>query len=310
MKLAVIDLGTNTFHLLLAEIEGSGFRVLRDLKIPVKIGEGGISQNTISDDAIERALETLESFRSILNQEGVDRISATATSAFRSANNGLELISTIRDQTGITIKTISGREEAELIYRGVNLALDQKMDDSLIMDIGGGSVEFILANSAEIFWLDSFEVGAQRLMDRFHYSDPINSNERIEMDQYLTTKLEPLWQQARQFGALTLVGSSGTFDTLIDIAYLANGEDKPARVTHFELKRDEFLAIYNQIISKTRSERAAIPGMIEMRVDMIVVACCLINLVLNNIDIKSQILVSTYALKEGVLASQLKLSTE
>lgn len=310
MKLAVIDLGTNTFHLLLAQTEGSNFRILDNTKIAVKIGQGGINQNIITPDAQERALNTLKSFKSVIDQEGIEHVTATATSAFRNAENGKQFIATIREQTGIIINIISGHEEAELIYHGVNMALDQDMDDSLIMDIGGGSVEFILANGRQIFWMESFEIGAQRLMDQFHKSDPIATSEIMKLGEYLNNKLEKLFQEASHFGPLTLVGSSGTFDTLVDISYLAKSQPKPPGAIQFQLSIDDFLSIYRQIITKTRPERAVIPGMIEMRIDMIVVACCLIHHIINHVAVKSQIRVSSYALKEGLLAQQLNQIVE
>ena len=310
MKLAVIDLGTNTFHLLLAKTERSGFRVLSNIKIPVRIGQGGISQNTITPEARERAMAALKSFRSSIDLEGIDHITATATSAFRNAKNGEEFLATIYQQTGIAINIISGTEEAELIYHGVNLALSLDMDNALIMDIGGGSVEFIIANGQEIFWKESFEIGAQRLMDQFHKTDPITASEILELGQHLNSKLETLRQEAKRFEPLTLVGSSGTFDTLIDIDHMAKDQAKQYDATQFELDIDDFLSIYNQIIAKNRSERTIIPGMIEMRVDMIVVACCLIHYVIDHITVRNPIRISSYALKEGVLAAQMKKFTE
>ncbi len=306
MKLAVIDLGTNTFHLLLAETAVQGFRIFNNTKVPVRIGQGGISESVITSEAQQRAMTTLRSFRSIIDDEGIDNVKAIATSAFRNAMNGQEFISTIYEETGFVIDTLSGHEEAELIYQGVNLALDQNMDNSLIMDIGGGSVEFILANGHETFWMDSFEIGAQRMMDQFHSSDPITPVEIKEIDNYLRLELERLWQKAELWEPLTLVGSSGTFDTLIDISYLARSQPKQLEAIEFELMRDDFLKIYKQITTKDRRERAAIPGMIDMRVDMIVVACCLIKSVLDHVRLQNRIRVSSYALKEGVLAAQLK----
>jgi len=172
-------------------------------------------------------------------------------------------------------------------------------EPALIMDIGGGSVEFIICNHIEVFWMQSFEIGAQRLLDKFHKHDPILERDIEKLDDYLRKELEELKVKMDIYQPHHLIGSSGTFDTLMDINYQEKGVEKPDDIA-FSLSLDDFDSIYNEIIHKTRDERMAIPGMIEMRVDMIVVAVCLIQFLIENnefIDIK----VSTYALKEGLL---------
>lgn len=309
-KIAIIDLGTNTFHLLIVEIENGQEKIMHKEKIAVKLGEGGISEGTISKSAQERALKTMLYFKDKINEEKVENIFASATSAMRNAENGKEVMDRIYDATGISIQLISGMDEAKYIHMGVKKALDIGPEPALIMDIGGGSVEFIICNQTEVFWMQSFEIGAQRLLDKFHKHDPILPKDIEKLDDFLRKELEELKVKMDIYQPHHLIGSSGTFDTLIDINYQEKEIEKPDEVS-FSLNLEDFDRIFNEIIHKTRDERMAIPGMIEMRVDMIVVAVCLIQFLIENNDFMD-IKVSTYALKEGlldaILANEIKLS--
>ena len=230
----------------------------------------------------------------------VPKVFATATSAFRNALNGLELADEIFKQTGIKINIIDGEKEAHLILKGVKQALDFGEKRALIMDIGGGSVEFIIADSEQVHWLQSFEIGAQRLMDQFHKRDPILTSEINDLEHYLESELVSLGKAIQQFQPEVLIGASGTFDTLCHIYSLKNGlsiTDNPEQTLSF----DGFQQIHSSLISKNREQRLAMPGMIEMRVDMIVVASSLIDFILKRFKLR-QIRVSSFALKEGVLS--------
>ena len=161
MKVAVIDMGTNTFHLIIVEVEKDDFKIVYREKTAVKIGEKGINHGMITDDAIDRALKTLSKFKEVIDEEEVEQVFATATSAIRNAKNGKGLVALIKEETGIETRIISGIQEAEYIYYGVNKAVEIGDKASLIMDIGGGSIEFIIGTSKEIIWRQSFEIGGQ-----------------------------------------------------------------------------------------------------------------------------------------------------
>jgi len=298
-RVAVIDLGTNTFHLLIADIIDNQLHLLHKEKQSVKIGEGGISRGEIAAPAQQRALNTLQGFKEVIDDLEVEKIYANATSAFRNAGNGRELAAEIYRQTGIPIQIIDGQKEAWYIYRGVSQALDMGPKDSLILDIGGGSVEFIIANESSIQWMHSFEIGAQRLMDRFHHHDPITTDDISDLENYLDQQLTQLFPAMKEYHPQTLIGASGTFDTLSQI--YSHHQGIPMEGTERTLTNAGFHEIHQQIIHKNRSQRMAIPGMIEMRVDMIVVACSLINYLLKKFSFQN-IRISTYALKEGVLS--------
>jgi len=314
-RLGIIDLGTNTFHLLIVESPGDDYRANTFGKEPTrtlfhesraaKIGEGGINQRTITKEATERALAVLHYFRDKLNAYGVapERTFAFGTSAIRNAENGREFCQTVQEHTSIAIQIIDGAREADYIYQGVRAALDLGPEPALVMDIGGGSVEFIIGNHTQIYWKQSFEIGGQRLLEKFMRTDPLSEADRKRLYNYFDEQLIPLANAVHQYAPTAAVGSSGSFDTLVAMDYQhRTGEWPDATQTGFELPLEEFRRSYAQLLTKNHQERLAIPGMITLRVDMIVVAVCLIDYVLKTYHIQ-RLRVSTYALKEGVLYS-------
>lgn len=300
-RVAIIDMGTNTFHLIIAEMTGGNHRILHTDRKAVKIGKGGINQGHITEDAIVRAIATLEEFKNTSKQFAVDSIFAFGTSALRSAKNSSNVVARIREKTGIDTRVISGEEEAELIYQGIRAGLKLGQKKSLIVDIGGGSVEFIIANESEIFWKASFEIGGQRLLELFQKHDPIEKQEIEDLEKYFVEKLESLFQQLAIHRVGTLIGSSGTFDTLSEIFCVRNGLRYEPEKGETPLTWDSFREIHAELVRKDRAARLRIPSMIELRVDMIVVACCLIDFLATQGGF-TDVRVSSYSLKEGVLA--------
>lgn len=299
-KIAIIDMGTNTFHLLIAAGSKGGYNIVRRDRLAVKIGMGGINQRIITDEGFHRALVAMQSFTNTVEQEGIKTVYAFGTSALRNATNGSEIANKIQAITGIEVNIISGDQEAEFIYLGVQSALHMGDDKNLIMDIGGGSVEFIIGDNDRIYWKQSFEIGAQRLLEKFQKHDPIGADEIENLTAYFEESLMPLFTAFDKFNPTVLVGSSGTFDTLSDIFCLKHDIYKTADEIETPLTIEGFYAIYKNLLRKNRDERMQIPGMIDMRVDMIVVACCLVRFILEKHSF-SRIRVSTYSLKEGVL---------
>lgn len=300
-KIAIIDMGTNTFHLLIAEADEKGYHITYRERLAVKIGKNGITHGLITEDGIHRALLAMQSFKNTIDQQGVGRVYAFGTSALRNASNCQEVVKRIETITWIKSNIISGDREAEYIYMGVKAAMDIS-EKSLIIDIGGGSVEFIIGDNDTIFWKQSIEIGAQRLLEQFQKNDPISKEEISALDKYFEKKLAPLFQELNKYQPHIMIGSSGTFDTLSDIFCIQHEIHKSVEEIETPLTLQGFYEIYEDLIIKNREERMQIPGMIEMRVDMIVVASCLIRYILAQ-HAFNRIRVSTYALKEGVLAT-------
>lgn len=298
---AVLDLGTNTFNLLAVSVENNVKSILHHDRVAVKIGKDGIQNKVITEDACQRAVNAVKYFKKHLEKYNVNAVQAVATSAFRNAVNGTELANRIKLETGIEVQIIDGMREAELIYFGVKAALDIGDAVSLIMDIGGGSVEFIICDENHIFWKKSYEIGAQRLLDRFHTQDPIPPDNMVEMYHFLDTVLGEFNEQMALLKPSVLIGSSGTFDTICEIYIQEHQLDYDLDSgTEFEIPVDYFFSFFKNVATKNVHERKLIKGMSEMRVDMIVVAACLIDYVLHKHSLK-RIRTSFYSLKEGLL---------
>jgi exopolyphosphatase/guanosine-5'-triphosphate,3'-diphosphate pyrophosphatase len=300
MRKAVIDLGTNTFHLFIVEINEKELKALYKEKIAVKLGQNGISKGKIAPDAIKRALHTLGIYKSIIDQFEVQEVIGIATSAIRSAKNGQALVNQIFEETAIHIEVIPGDREAELIYKGVKAAMPLGSENQLIMDIGGGSVEFIIGNDQDILWKQSFEIGAQRLLDQFHTTDPMPTESLDAIFDFLDRELAPLRAAIKAYRPQSLIGCSGTFDTLCEIYRAENKLPESKNATVQSLPFDAYRDIHRELLIKNKEERLAIPGMVSMRVDMIVVASCLISYVTEHLQTE-RIMASAYALKEGLL---------
>ncbi|SHK31449.1 Ppx/GppA phosphatase family protein [Hymenobacter psychrotolerans] len=308
-RLALIDMGTNTFHLLIVELPEARHAqpvVLLRTKVGVRLGEGGISKGHIAPEPYARALHTLAGFKEEMELHQVTDVRATATSAMRVTANGPELVKEIFEQTGIQVEVIAGDREAELICAGVRQAVPLGPQPHLIMDIGGGSVEFIIANGQTIFWKQSFEIGAQRLLDRFFpdASGVIPSEAVAAEKEYLRTVLAPLAAAVAEFRPVGLVGASGSFDSLADMQ-LGRLRTEAELPPSSELALESFRRSYAQLLSLPHEERKALPGILPMRADMLVVAAILTDYVLELTGI-THLRTSAYALKEGLLAEMLQ----
>lgn len=309
MKVAVIDMGTNTFHLIIVEVIKDDFKIVYREKTAVKIGEKGINHGMITEEATDRALKTLTRFQEVIQEEKVEQVFATATSAIRNARNGKDLVALIKKETGIETRIISGIQEAEYIYYGVKKAMDLGSKPTLIMDIGGGSIEFIIGTNDKIIWRQSFEIGGQRMVEKFQKNDPILEEDKVALIEYLNLNLKELFEAHAEHQPKTLIGSSGTFDTLSDIYALKESVDRPKEATEYPLTLSSFQIIHEELLTKDRDQRLQIPGMIPLRVDMIVVASILVNYLINKLQL-TDIRVSGYALKEGVLLNTLNALKE
>lgn len=312
----MIDLGTNTFNLLIAEPTDQGkFEAIHREQFVVKIGEGGISKGLINEEAQKRLFRALDLIYKTLQLYKVKEQSiwGLATSAFRNARNAREIISEIKRNYGISIEIISGDQEAEYIYYGVRNALDLGEQNSLLIDIGGGSVEFIICNRRKIHWKRSIEIGAQRLMDQYMRTDPISDLDIQRLEIYLESRFVELSAAVFNYSPKHLIGSAGAFETLSAIDLFRQEGEKAQEyidknhqllLPEYELLIDEFHYIYQQIVCKERVQRLTIPGMADFRVDMIVPATCLIKFVIERYELEL-IRVSGYALKEGFLVWKL-----
>jgi exopolyphosphatase/guanosine-5'-triphosphate,3'-diphosphate pyrophosphatase len=304
-RVAVMDLGTNTFHLLIADGEIHNYQEIVHYHEAVKLGEGGINKGYILPEAYQRGINTIQQFADEINARRATETRAIATSALRSASNGKDFISEVKAQTGIAIEIINGEQEAGFIYQGVKISGCLSAQNSLIMDIGGGSVEFILGNTDGIIWKQSFEIGAARLMDLFHRTDPIPPASIEALNQYLDEKLADLFAAVKNIQIDTLIGSSGAFETFAEVIEVEKGHDFDLKTTkNYNFDEDELLTLIGKFVASSHKERAANKGIIPVRVDMIVAASLITRFIMHKLGI-SKVSMCSNSLKEGVLAEML-----
>ncbi len=307
-RIAVMDLGTNTFHLLIAEKAGNGFKEILHLTEAVKLGEGGMQDNLIKVEAFARGIKTMQLFAEKIVVNEASQVRAVATSAIRSTKNGNNFISEVKERTGIEIEVIDGLEEAGLIYKGVKSSGILSAEKALILDIGGGSVEFILCDEHEIYWKQSFEIGAQRLRKLFHQTDPIPAENIKKLNNYLEEQLQMLFLSIKNYEVDVLIGSSGSFETYTEMIEVEKGNPFAIQnIKTYEFEMDDFNEVANWLQHSSHQERLAKRSIIPLRVDMIAVASLVTQFVLQKLEIK-KLAMTTYSLKEGVLAEMMEES--
>lgn len=300
-RAAIIDLGTNTFHLMIVEWIGRRYQVLRKLQIPVKLGKGGFEDGLIKEDAFERGIDAIREFKSLIQTYEIDKIKAFGTSALRNASNAISFQRDVEAILHRPLQIIDGIKEAELIYEGVRKAVPLGDEATLIMDIGGGSVEFLIADASHIYWKQSYEIGAARLLERFHYTDPINKDSINALNNYLDEVLANVWLESVNYEIKTLVGASGTFESIAEMdmnIYYSHTHTAP--FVHHIIALNHFHEITERIVNSTREDLFQMPGLVLYRAEMIVVGMLLIKNVVDKLKVK-KIIASDYALKEGIL---------
>ncbi len=301
-RIAVMDLGTNTFHLLIAEKAGNGFKEILHVTEAVKLGEGGMKNNLIKAEAYERGIRTLEVFAEKIRVNEASRVRVVATSAIRSTKNGLDFINEVKTKTNIHIEVINGLTEAGLIYKGVKSSGILSAEKALILDIGGGSVEFILCDEQQIYWKNSFEIGAQRLRQLFHQVDPMTEENISNLKNYLEEQLQVLFLAVKNQDIEILVGSSGSFETYAEMIEVEKGNLFNIKdIKTYNFKVDEFDEVAKWLQHSSHQERLAKKSIIPLRVDMIVVASLITSFIMQKLKIQ-KLSMTTYSLKEGILA--------
>jgi exopolyphosphatase/guanosine-5'-triphosphate,3'-diphosphate pyrophosphatase len=310
MRIAVIDLGTNTFNLLIVESgPDQAYKIVFNNKLPVKLGKSGIDKKEIRPDAITRGLNAIDRHLSTIRELGADRVFAVATSGVRSARNGEQFVKMIQQRFNIEVEVISGDREAELIYHGVKQAVKLTQEKVLILDIGGGSNEFIIADHDNIYWKKSYPLGVARLLAKFKPSDPISIEEIEFISNYLEERLSDLFEEFRKHKITTLVGASGSFETITSMirADDPNFESETGIIPEsVNIDLTDFENLYQKLINSTLKERKQMKGLESMRLEMIVVATLIVKFILQKLKI-NRLVQSNFSLKEGMVYEVLNM---
>lgn len=302
MRVAVIDLGTNTFNLLIVDINPSGeYNSVYNTKKAVKIGEGAMIAGKLLPQPMARAKKALKDYLEIIAEHKCDKTFAFATSGIRSTSNGEDFVLEMKKELGLQIQIIDGDEEAQLIYEGVDLAVKFGEEPMVVMDIGGGSTEFIIANNSGVLWKKSYDLGISRILQMLEPSDPVKESDLIRLSNLLSEELKELLSECKRLGVKTMVGSSGSFDSFAEMMWTEKRINKTTKdVVSEEMNLNDLGVLHSKLILKSWIERSKIPGLVEMRVDTIHLASYLVQWVLAECSLE-RLLLSTYALKEGVL---------
>jgi len=291
MKRAVIDLGTNTFNLLIGAVENGKLNVTFATKEAVLLGMGGINHGTIAEDAMSRAKKTLSDFRDIALERGVKSIIGIGTSAMRGASNAMELTNWADEELGIAIQIVSGDKEAELIYKGVSLLHDFEKE-GMIMDIGGGSNEFILADKSGVLAAESFNIGVSRLYQLVDNPDNFTPEIREQMDRVFETETKGFFNDKQ---VDHLIGASGSFETLYEMLHHSKF---PTDQQMKSISIEEVHQLLHWSVNATLDERLAHEWIVPMRKKMLPFAAYSIQWVMNKLEIK-ELSICPYSLKEG-----------
>jgi exopolyphosphatase/guanosine-5'-triphosphate,3'-diphosphate pyrophosphatase len=299
-RLTAIDLGTNSVHALIVDIYSDGsFRVIDMLKEQVGFGAQGMNR-MLPAESIDRALEALQKIKLLSERRETVHTVAYATSAVRESVNGGAFLERVLHETGIKVLAIPGLKEAELIHLAVKRAIHIGSEPVLIMDIGGGSTEFILTDESRVLFMDSYKLGGSRTYAAFITTDPVSKDERIRLRTYYKDQLKRLLAVCATAKPVKMIVSSGTMESVANIIQQRRGNNMPAISNGFTFSYEELNALYRDLTSFSREQRLKLPGIDEKRIDAIVTGVTLAQLIAKKLGI-SQVVFSSYALREGMV---------
>ena len=292
MKIAVIDLGTNTFNLSIGLWENNQLTFLHSEKEGVALGMGGINEQIISLDAMERAQKCLKRFSQKCMDYGALHVRAIGTSAIRDARNKVEFLNAIKKQTGFEVEVIDGHREAELIYKGINYSCEFS-NSSMIMDIGGGSTEFIEVNNGIMSSAVSLDIGVSRVYQMFSLNDPLSEDNIIQLESFFENKSNGFFENKK---CHTLVGASGSFETFYE---LVHRQKFPKGFKTQTIDLNKFQIQLSEIIRSTQAERDKNDFIIPIRKKMAPIAAVKSQWVMKKLSVEV-LIISPCSLKEGV----------
>lgn len=306
-NLAAIDIGTNSFHLVIAEadvISGRFHTLARDKEI-VRLGSGSTDMKYIHEEAMVRGLSVLKRFSDLARTYGAP-VRAVATSAVREALNRDEFIRRVRIETGIIVEIASGTEEARLIHLGVLQALPVIRKRILLIDIGGGSTEILIAKGRRIFYSNSIKLGAVRLMQRFFPSETLNRKSVSECRKYVQGMLGPIVREIKVHPFDIAIGTSGTIMNLANILQSRKPKTGDASLNGVRISASDLYGVADEILGRPASaDRLRIAGLDPKRADIISAGAILASSIFREFDLQ-ELVISDFGLREGVLLDSIE----
>ena len=303
MRVASIDIGTNTILLLIAEVEGEKLEPLFEMETIVRLGEGVHKNGILLKEATDRGLQTLTQYLGRCQTMGVQRIFAVGTSALREAKNSEDFLRLVKDRLDLSIEIISGEEEARLSFLAVARDLKEWKKSILVVDVGGGSTEFILGKGDQIAQWVSLPLGSVRFTEQFLRSDPVREKEWEQMEGEILKLLVHIPHSGEAF---SMVAVGGTATTLASVEQGLK-EFTIDKIHHFLLIKE---ALGKQLLlyrSKTLEERKKIPGLPPNRADVILAGGAILYMAMEELNCLSA-LVSCHGIRYGLLYKRLNLN--
>lgn len=301
MRIAAIDIGTNSIHMIIARIHPRGrYEIVDSSKEMVRLGRGGLTEGLLQQDAQDRAIAALHRMHKLAKVKGAEETVAVATSAVREASNGGEFLARVMDEVGLRVQVIQGQEEARLIYLAVREAVDMSPGPALVIDIGGGSVEFIVGTATEARLMRSLKLGVARLKEMFLSKDPFPPREVRALRSHVRTQLLPLRKLIREArGFSHVVGTSGTILNLCAMAVAAGGGSFDSK-DGLVLTRKSLKALAKTLAASTPKSREKLPEYDGKRAELTVVGAVLLDEIFEVLEVK-QLTGCDRALREGVI---------
>lgn len=298
MRIAALDVGSNSFHLIVVQVTSSGhFEVLDRAKEMVRLGEGSLRSGIIPPEVFRRGLDALASLRRLADRHQPDALVAVATSAVREAQNGGEFVRAARDEVGVDIQVVRGQEEARLIYLGARGALNLDGRRTVLFDLGGGSMEVILADARELYFTDSLKLGVIRLSEEWGASDPPTAREIVALRERVRRVMEPVIARVRAMGFDFVSMSSGTASALASM--ISHDEDSDGDGRKLTIKA--LAEAERKLATLTHEERTQLPGVDARRADTILAGAIVLRTALE-LTGAEEATVCEAALREGIVA--------
>ncbi len=300
-KLAVLDIGTNSIHMVLAEVEPDfSYKILDRYKDVTRLGDGTFKTHRLPEAAMRRGLDVIKTQVTLAKNKGYKRIKAVATSAVREAKNGGEFLKAVSKQTGLTVRVVTGQEEARLIYLGVRHSMELSDQPALIVDIGGGSVELVAGNREAMLQGQSVKLGAIRLKDLYLHRDPPVESVMAELQRTIDTELDAALQRLKMKEFHQVIGTSGMIGNLTEIIHLRR-TGRPLQqlnLTTVDLKE---IAQTEELLKTTSlKDRLGIPGLDPKRADLLLPVTMVLRTLLQRIG-HDKLTISDKAIREGII---------
>lgn len=306
MKLAAIDIGTNSIHMIVVKVTGkSSFDIIEREKEMVKLGAGVFASNYISDRAFELGIETIVRYVQLADRLEVDEIITAATSAIREARNGEDFLNQVVARAGLSPRIISGKEEARLIFLAVRNSIALENKQALVIDIGGGSTETVVGDRSNIFFGESMPLGVLRLLDMFGHRDAVSEGGKSVLEAHIRFVAEQTFTQIHDIGFEQVVGTSGTIRTMGEAAHIAAGGKSLQSVNAEVVQLKDIDKLTQKLLKMDLQERAEVEGINGKRADAIHLGGVLLTQLLTISGVK-EITLCDASLREGMILDYLE----